>query len=129
MTLGLMQQDASYGVLYLYVGIFMLLITGFVATTLILARLLSPGRRSGTKGQIYETGETTVTDPWRPFPVRYYVFALLFLIFDVEAAFLYPWAVIYRELGLYGFVEMVIFVVILAIGLIYAWRKGALRWV
>jgi NADH:ubiquinone oxidoreductase subunit 3 (subunit A) len=124
-----MQQDASYGVLYLYVGIFMLLITGFVATTLILARLLSPGRRSGTKGQIYETGETTVTDPWRPFPVRYYVFALLFLIFDVEAAFLYPWAVIYRELGLYGFVEMVIFVVILAIGLIYAWRKGALRWV
>src|SRR3712207_9015302 len=50
--------------------------------------------------------ETTVTDPWRPFPVRYYVFALLFLIFDVEAAFLYPWAVIYRELGLYGFVEI-----------------------
>src|SRR3712207_8875521 len=51
---------------------------------------------------------STVTDPWRPFPVRYYVFALLFLIFDVEAAFLYPWAVIYRDLGVYGFVEMVI---------------------
>jgi NADH-quinone oxidoreductase subunit A len=115
--------------LYLYVGIFMLLITGFVATTLVLARLLSPGRRSGTKNQIYETGETTVTDPWRPFPVRYYVFALLFLIFDVEAAFLYPWAVIYRDLGLYGFVEMVIFVLILTIGLVYAWKKGALKWV
>ena len=129
MMLGLLQQGASYGVLYLYVGIFMLLITGFVATTLVLARLLSPGRRSGTKGQIYETGETTVTDPWRPFPVRYYVFALLFLIFDVEAAFLYPWAVIYRDLGLYGFVEMIIFVVILAVGLIYAWKKGALKWV
>lgn len=129
MALGLLQQGASYGVLYLYVGIFMLLITGFVATTLVLARLLSPGRRSGTKGQIYETGETTVTDPWRPFPVRYYVFALLFLIFDVEAAFLYPWAVIYRDLGLYGFVEMVIFVVILTVGLVYAWKKGALKWV
>ena len=115
--------------LYLYVGIFMLLITGFVATTLVLARLLSPGRHPGTKGQIYETGETTVTDPWRPFPVRYYVFALLFLIFDVEAAFLYPWAVIYRDLGLYGFVEMVIFVVILTVGLVYAWKKGALKWV
>ena len=115
--------------LYLYAGIFMLLITGFVATTLVLARLLSPGRPSGTKNQIYETGETTVTDPWRPFPVRYYVFALLFLIFDVEAAFLYPWAVIYRDLGLYGFVEMVIFVLILTVGLVYAWKKGALKWV
>lgn len=129
MALGLLQQGSSYGMLYLYVGIFMLLITGFVATTLVLARLLSPGRRSGTKGQIYETGETTVTDPWRPFPVRYYVFALLFLIFDVEAAFLYPWAVIYRDLGLYGFVEMVIFVLILTVGLVYAWKKGALKWV
>ena len=129
MALGLLQQGSSYGMLYLYVGIFMLLMTGFVATTLVLARLLSPGRRSGTKNEIYETGETTVTDPWRPFPVRYYVFALLFLIFDVEAAFLYPWAVIYRDLGLYGFVEMVIFVLILTVGLVYAWKKGALKWV
>jgi NADH-quinone oxidoreductase subunit A len=96
---------------------------------LVLARLISPSRRSATKAQNYETGETTVTDPWRPFPVRYYVFALLFLIFDVEAAFLYPWAVIYRELGLYGFIEMVIFVLILGVGLVYAWKKGALKWV
>jgi NADH-quinone oxidoreductase subunit A len=124
-----LQQEISYGVLYLYVGIFMLLISGFVASVLVLARLISPSRRSSTKAQNYETGETTVTDPWRPFPVRYYVFALLFLIFDVEAAFLYPWAVIYRELGLYGFVEMVIFVLILGVGLVYAWKKGALEWV
>jgi len=115
--------------LYLYVGIFMLLITGFVATVLVLARLISPSRSSRTKAQTYETGESTVTDPWRPFPVRYYVFALLFLIFDVEAAFLYPWAVIYQDLGLYGFVEMVIFVSILTVGLAYAWKKGALKWV
>ncbi len=129
MTLGLLQQEISYGTLYLYVGIFMLLISGFVASVLVLARLISPSRRSNTKAQNYETGETTVTDPWRPFPVRYYVFALLFLIFDVEAAFLYPWAVIYRELGLYGFVEMIIFVLILGVGLVYAWKKGALKWV
>ena len=129
MTLGLLQQEVPYGVLYLYVGIFMLLIVGFVASVLVLARLISPSRRSSTKAQNYETGETTVTDPWRPFPVRYYVFALLFLIFDVEAAFLYPWAVIYSELGLYGFIEMVIFVLILGVGLVYAWKKGALKWV
>ncbi len=131
MTLALLQEarEVSYGTLYVYVGLFMLLITGFVASVLVLARLISPSRRSATKAQNYETGETTVTDPWRPFPVRYYVFALLFLIFDVEAAFLYPWAVIYRELGLYGFIEMVIFVLILGVGLVYAWKKGALKWV
>jgi NADH-quinone oxidoreductase subunit A len=129
LALGLLQQEISYGTLYLYVGMFMLLISGFVASVLVLARLISPSRRSSTKAQNYETGETTVTDPWRPFPVRYYVFALLFLIFDVEAAFLYPWAVIYSELGLYGFVEMVIFVLILGVGLVYAWKKGALKWV
>jgi NADH-quinone oxidoreductase subunit A len=129
LALGLLQQEIPYGVLYLYVGVFMLLVAGFVASVLVLARLISPSRRSRTKAQNYETGETTVTDPWRPFPVRYYVFALLFLIFDVEAAFLYPWAVIYRELGLYGFVEMVVFVLILGVGLVYAWKKGALKWV
>jgi NADH-quinone oxidoreductase subunit A len=129
LALSLLQQEIPYGTLYLYVGIFMLLISGFVASVLVLARLISPSRRSRTKAQNYETGETSVTDPWRPFPVRYYVFALLFLIFDVEAAFLYPWAVIYRELGLYGFVEMAIFVLILGVGLVYAWKKGALEWV
>jgi NADH-quinone oxidoreductase subunit A len=129
LTLGLLQQEVSYGAAYLYVGISMLMVTGFVASVLVLARLISPGRRSATKAQNYETGETTVTDPWRPFPVRYYVFALLFLIFDVEAAFLYPWAVIYRDLGWYGFFEMVIFVLILGVGLAYAWKKGALKWV
>ena len=129
MALGLLQGGSSYGTLYLYVGIFMLLISGFIATVLVLARLISPSTSSATKAQTYETGESTVTDPWRPFPVRYYVFALLFLIFDVEAAFLYPWAVVYSDLGLYGFVEMVIFVSILTVGLAYAWKKGALKWV
>ncbi len=131
MALALLQgtQEVSYGTVYVYVGLFGLLVTGFVATVLVLARLISPSRRSYTKEQTYETGETTVTDPWRPFPVRYYVFALLFLIFDVEAAFLYPWAVVYKDLGVYGFVEMVIFVLILGVGLVYAWKKGALQWV
>jgi NADH-quinone oxidoreductase subunit A len=123
-------QEIGYGTLYVYVGLFILLVVGFVATTLALARLIAPSSRSSREqSKIYETGETSVTDPWRPFPVRYYVFALLFLIFDVESAFLFPWAVIYRSLGLYGFVEMVIFVLILGVGLAYAWKKGALEWV
>ena len=131
MALVLLQgtQEIGYGTVYAYVGLSILLITGFVASVLVLARLISPSSRSSAKAQTYETGETTVTDPWRPFPVRYYVFALLFLIFDVEAAFLYPWAVIYKSLGVYGFVEMMIFVVILGVGLAYAWKKGALKWV
>jgi NADH-quinone oxidoreductase subunit A len=132
LVLALLQgtQEISYGTLYVYVGLFILLVVGFVATTLALARLIAPSSRSSREqSKIYETGETSVTDPWRPFPVRYYVFALLFLIFDVESAFLFPWAVIYRSLGLYGFVEMVIFVLILGVGLAYAWKKGALEWV
>ena len=132
MALALLQgtQEIGYGTLYLYVGLFILLVVGFVATTLVLARLIAPSSRSSReKRNIYETGEASVTDPWRPFPVRYYVFALLFLVFDVEAAFLFPWAVVYRSLGLYGFVEMVIFVLILGVGLAYAWKKGALEWV
>jgi NADH-quinone oxidoreductase subunit A len=132
LALALLQgtQEISYGTLYVYVGLFILLVVGFVATTLALARLIAPSSRSSREqSKIYETGETSVTDPWRPFPVRYYVFALLFLIFDVESAFLFPWAVIYRSLGVYGFVEMVIFVLILGVGLAYAWKKGALEWV
>jgi len=138
LALALLQGEApeiGYGTLYVYVGLFMLLVIGFVATTLVIARLIAPSSKSSrAKGQIYETGEITVTDPWRPFPVRYYVFALLFLIFDVEAAFLYPWAVAYNQLiesglGLYAFVEVIVFVLILVVGLAYAWKKGALRWV
>ena len=124
------QAGTGYGTLYVYVGLFFLMVVGFVATTLAIARLIAPSRQSSKQKRMnYETGEMTVTDPWRPFPVRYYVFALLFLIFDVEAAFLYPWAVVYRDLGLYGFVEMAIFVLILGVGLAYAWKKGALKWV
>lgn len=120
----------AYGAVYAYLGIALLLVVGFVTVVLVLARLIAPSRRSSKeKGVTYETAERTVTDPWRPFPVRYYVFALTFLVFDVEALFLFPWAVVYDGLGLYGFVQMTIFVVILTLGLVYEWRKGALKWV
>lgn len=128
--LALLQQQMSYGAVYAYLGVAMLLIAGFVAVVMVLARLLSPSRRGALdKRATYETSEKTVTDPWRPFPVRYYVFALTFLIFDVEALFLFPWAVVYGDLGMYGFVQMTIFVGILTVGLVYEWKKGALKWV
>lgn len=128
--LALLQQQMGYGTVYAYLGISLLLIVGFVAVVLVVARVIAPSRDSSKdKGATYETSEKTVTDPWRPFPVRYYVFALTFLIFDVEALFLFPWAVIYDGLGIYGFVQMTIFVAILTVGLIYEWKKGALKWV
>jgi NAD(P)H-quinone oxidoreductase subunit 3 len=69
-----------------------------------------------------------IGDPWIRFRVAYYIFAIIFVVFDVETVFLYPWAVIFRQLGMYGFVEMAVFVGILVLGLAYAWRKGALQW-
>lgn len=125
-----LQQEMSYGAVYAYLGAALLLIAGFVAVVMVLSRLLSPSRQGALdKRATYETSEKTVTDPWRPFPVRYYVFALTFLIFDVEALFLFPWAVVYGDLGMYGFVQMTIFVGILTVGLVYEWKKGALKWV
>jgi NAD(P)H-quinone oxidoreductase subunit 3 len=70
-----------------------------------------------------------VGDSWHPFAVRYYVFALLFLVFDVESIYLFPWTITFRSLGGSGFIEMMTFIAILVVGLVYAWRKGALAWV
>lgn len=77
----------------------------------------------------YECGIEPYGDSWSPFAIRYYLFALLFVIFDVEAVFLYPWAVILRQLGFTGFIEVIIFIGVLLFGLVYAWAKGALEWV
>lgn len=76
----------------------------------------------------YECGMDPVGSPWVQINVRFYIFALLFVLFDVETLFIYPWAVAYRELGMIGFAEMVVFIGVLFLGLVYAWRKGALRW-
>ncbi len=76
----------------------------------------------------YECGIPPVGDSRAPFAVRYYIFALLFVVFDVEAVFLYPWALIFRTLGSTGFIDMMIFIAVLLLGLIYAWGKGALEW-
>jgi NADH:ubiquinone oxidoreductase subunit 3 (subunit A) len=112
-----------------------LVFTGFLLVGIALAfllvslpRLLAPRQPNALKSSTYECGEEPIGKPWIRFHIGYYVFALIFVIFDVEAVFLFPWAVIMRKLGVFGLVEMGVFIGILALGLAYAWRKGVLEW-
>jgi len=113
---------------YAYVAVFALVGVAFLIIALIAAWVLRPSRPSDAKSTPYECGIIPTGDAWNRFNPRYYIFALLFLLFDVEAAYLYPWAVRVGKLGPYAVVEMVIFLLILAFGLGYAWREGTLRW-
>ena len=105
-------------------------VVGIVAMGLMLAAsaLLSPRRPSKTKGIAYESGILPTPLNWTQFNVRYYIFAILFLIFDVEAVFLFPWAVVFLKSIPAVFYEMLIFIAILFFGVIYGWRKGVLQW-
>ena len=96
--------------------------------TLFLARFIRPHRPESVKLSPYECGIEPETQAWSRQSVRFYVIAVLFVVFDVETVFLFPWAVKYRVLGLFGLVEMAIFLLILVVAYVYAWRKGALRW-
>ena len=99
-----------------------------VAVALGIARAVSPRSYNPQKGEAYECGIPTRGRSWMQFKVGYYLFAILFLMFDVEAVFLFPWAVILREVGVQGLVTILFFLFILVLGLVYAWRKGALEW-
>lgn len=99
-----------------------------VAVALGIARLISPRSFNKQKGEAYECGIPTRGRSWMQFKVGYYLFAILFLMFDVEAVYLFPWAVILRDLGVIGLVNVIFFIVILVLGLAYAWKKGALEW-
>lgn len=113
---------------YAYVVVFALVGFAFVIATLVIAWALRPHRPSPAKRVPYESGIVPVGDAWGLFPVRYYIFALLFVLFDVEAAYLFPWAVRVGQLGRFAVIEMAVFLAILSFGLAYAWRKGLLRW-
>ena len=114
---------------YANVLIFMGLGVVFVLFNLTLGSLVRPRNPNPEKSSTYECGEEPVGGSWVQFNIRFYVVALVFIIFDVEIVFLYPWAVVFKELGWFAFVEMMIFVAILLVGLAYAWKKGALDWV
>jgi len=113
---------------YGYVGLFLLFGIGFVAGAFIVSWLLRPRDPNQIKSSTYECGEVVKGTSWIQFNVRYYLIALIFVIFDIEAIFLIPWAVILRQLGFAAYFEMMIFIFILLIGFAYAWKKGALEW-
>ena len=113
---------------HLVVAMFVIVGLIFVPVTLFVSHLLAPSKPSPEKSRIYECGVEPVGPPWVQFRIGYYVYALLFVIFDIETVFLYPWAVAFGSLGLFVLIEMVVFIAILACGLAYAWREGALKW-
>lgn len=122
-------MDQVYGNSYLFMTIFLLLgIFLPFATIWVIGPLLRPNNPYPEKNTTYESGLEPVGDAMVQFNVRYYLFALLFVIFDVETVFLYPWAVAYGKLSIFALIEMTIFVFMLIVGLIYAWKKKVLTW-
>jgi len=111
-----------------FVGIFIVVAIGLTTLPIVLNYFIAPKKPNKIKGETYECGIETVGDTWVQFKSQYYIYALIFVIFDIEAVFLFPWALAYNELELFAVIEMIIFILILAAGLIYAWRKGALEW-
>jgi NADH-quinone oxidoreductase subunit A len=93
-----------------------------------MSAMLGPRRPTGEKLTTYECGAPPIETPRHRFAVKFYVVAMLFIVFDVEGVFLFPWAVLFRKLGLFGFLEMLFFLAVLTLGLVYVWKRGALQW-
>jgi len=113
---------------YAFLGLFLIAAILFPLAAMFMAFLIRPKKPGPIKKSTYECGLETMGETWVRFRVQYYIYALVFVIFDIETVFLYPWAVAYNQLGLFALVEMFIFLGILAGGLLYAWRKGVLEW-
>jgi NADH:ubiquinone oxidoreductase subunit 3 (subunit A) len=114
---------------YLYAGILLAAGFVFVVLTTTLAGFLAPHKNTKEKLQTYESGENPIGNAWVQYPLGFYIFALLFVAFDVDIVFLISWAIIFKQLSIFGFVEILFFIVILSLGLVYAWRKGVTRWI
>ncbi len=108
--------------------IFIILAIIFVIITLFINKLIRPNRPTVEKQKVYECGENPEGSPWVKFNIRFYVVALIFLIFDVEVVLLFPWALVYKEFGVFGFIAGLIFLLVLGLGMAYEWRKGDLEW-
>jgi len=113
---------------YALLGVFFIVGVLFPIAAFITSWLLRPKKIVGEKTIPYECGEKTIGSSRFQFNARYYVIALIFVIFDVEALFIVPWAVVFRTLGWFAYLEMMLFILILVVGLAYAWKKGALEW-
>jgi NADH:ubiquinone oxidoreductase subunit 3 (subunit A) len=113
---------------WLYIGLFLVIGIIVPIVPLILARFIAPRKSNPIKQSTYECGIETVGESWVQFKAQYYIFALVFLVFDVETVFLYPWAAAFDQLTMFAVLEGVLFILILVGGLVYAWRKDVLRW-
>jgi NADH-quinone oxidoreductase subunit A len=113
---------------YIPIFLFVLIATGFAIFTLLFSRLVNARKANPVKLEPYECGIEPATDARDRYSIRYYLIAMLFVIFEVETIFLYPWAVALDRLALFGLIEMLVFLFILVVGYAYAWRKGALEW-
>ena len=113
---------------YLPIAILLFVATGMAFAMVALGHLFGPRRDGKAKLMPYESGMTPIGSAVRRMPVRYYLIAGLFVLFDIEVIFLLPWAVVLRKLGVFGLIEMLVFVTILLVGYIYVWKKGALEW-
>jgi NADH-quinone oxidoreductase subunit A len=113
-----------------YTGVLVILVVGMVISGAMLGLhlLLGPRRQFDEKQEPFECGETQIVSPRRRYAIRFYMVAILFVVFDVEAIFFYPWGAVFQELSWFGFVAMFVFTIPLAIGLIYEWMKGGLEW-
>ena len=113
---------------YIAIALMVVLSTLVALTAVWLGTLFGPRKASEAKAMPYESGVNPYGPGTRRMPVRFYLIAVLFILFDIEVVFFLPWAIVFRQLGLFGLIEMVIFIVILLVGYVYAWKKGALEW-
>jgi len=113
---------------YLPIFIFLVIAVGFALFTILASALIGKRKVTPQKMLPYECGMDPIGEARKPFSVKFYIIAMLFIIFDIEAVFLYPWAVIFKDLKIFGLVEMAVFIAILLVGFIYVWKKGALEW-
>jgi len=114
---------------YLYAAILFAAGFLFVMVTMVASNILAPRNRTKEKLQTYESGEAPIGSAWVQYPLGFYIFALLFVAFDVDIVFIIAWAVIFKQLSFFGFFEILFFILVLALGLVYAWRKGVIRWI
>ena len=120
----LLDYLGRYFPIVLFIGIAL----AFGVVTLLISYVVQPKYPEAEKLSPYECGSEPFSDARMPFPVRYYIFAMLFVIFDIEVIFLYPWAVVFDKIGLVGLVEMLVFIGLFLMAYVYAWKKGALEW-
>ena len=113
---------------YIAIGVMIAVATLIAFIAIGLGELFGPKKKSEAKSMPYESGMNPYGEGTRRMPVRFYLIAVLFILFDIEVVFFLPWAIVFRQLGIFGLIEMLIFIAILLVGYVYAWKKGALEW-